>query len=144
MTNLFLPGKPQQASPCVRHACTICCFDTNMPLTLADLGRLTARGERIDDFSEPDEEEGFLRLRNTEDGHCHFLLPDGRCRVQTDKPEGCRLYPFIYDGDNDTVIRDGICPFNREFEPPPAIEAKVRELIARLDVEAAGRRASKR
>jgi Fe-S-cluster containining protein len=140
VTNLFLPGKPQQASPCVSNSCTLCCHDTNMPLTLADIERLTARGERLSDFSEPDEEdEGYLRLANTDEGNCTFLLPDGRCRVQADKPEGCRLYPFIYDADHDAVIRDGICPFNRQFEPPPDVERRVRELIARLEREAAAR-----
>jgi Fe-S-cluster containining protein len=115
-----------------------------MPLTLADLERLGARGYRIDDISEPDEEEGYLRLRNTPEGACVFLEADGRCRVQAVKPEGCRLYPFIYDEDNDSVIRDGICPFNREFAPPPDVEPSVRELIKRLSAEAEGRRRSAR
>ena len=140
MTNLFIPGKPQATSPCVKHTCTLCCHDTNMPLTLADMERLTARGERLDAFSQPDEEDiGYIRLRNTEKGACTFLAPDGRCRVQADKPEGCRLYPFIYDMDRDRVLRDSFCPFNKEFDAPPGTEQKVRALVARLEAEARAR-----
>lgn len=113
-----------------------------MPLTLADMERLTARGERLEDFSQPDEEDvGYVRLRNTDEGECHFLLADGRCRVQADKPEGCRLYPFIYNIDSDEVLRDSYCPFNRDFTPPPDVERRVRELISRLEHEAKGRAA---
>ena len=145
MTNLFLPGKPQATSPCVKHTCTLCCRDTNMPLTLADMERLTSRGERLEAFSQPDEEDqGYIRLVNTEKGECYFLAPDGRCRVQADKPEGCRLYPFIYDMDKDAVLRDSFCPFNREFEPPEGTERKVRDLVSRLEAEAAARVATGR
>ena len=139
MTNLFQIGPPRADSPCVKNACTFCCHETNMPLTLADLERLTALGYRRSEFSEPDEEEGYLRLRNTQDGACFFLSPEGRCRVQAVKPEGCRLYPFIYDEDEDRTIRDGLCPYNESFEPPPDVDARLRELISRLAREAAGR-----
>ena len=141
MTNLFKVGLPTAASPCTKHACTACCHDTNMPLTFLDIERLTSRGHALDAFSEPDEQEGYLRLRNTPEGNCFFLAPDGRCSVQADKPEGCRLYPFIYDEDHDAVIRDGFCPFNREFAPPEGVERSVRELIQRLEAEAGWRRA---
>ncbi len=144
MTNLFLPGSPQGSSPCVHNACTACCRDTNMPLTLADIERLTARGHRLADFTVQDLQEGYLRLANTKDGDCTFLARDGRCRVQADKPEGCRLYPFIYDEDNDKVIRDDFCPFNKQFDPPPGIERQVREVIGRMEAEAKARLASMR
>jgi hypothetical protein len=111
-----------------------------MPLTLADIERLTARGFAPADFAVKDDKEGYLRLRNSEEGACFFLDPSGRCSVQGAKPEGCRLYPFIYDEDADRVIRDSICPFNRDFEPPPGVEATLRELIGRLEREAAARR----
>lgn len=140
MSNLFLPGPPRPASPCVKHACTACCKDTNMPLTFVDLERLTSLGHKLDDFSEPDEEEGYLRLKNTPEGNCNFLAEDGRCKVQANKPEGCRLYPFIYDEDHDAVIRDGFCPFNREFAAPEGVERQVRELIQRLEAEASWRK----
>jgi uncharacterized protein len=141
VTNLFNPGPPTKASPCVANRCTVCCHDTNMPLTLGDLERITALGHRPDDFSQPDEAEGYLRLRNTKQGDCFFLEADGRCRVNATKPEGCRLYPFIYDEQDDRVVRDSICPFNGEFDPPPDVERKVRALIVKLDGEAKGRKA---
>ena len=142
MTNLFVLGPPGPASPCVKNACTLCCHETNMPLTLADIERLTALGHRMQEFSEPDEDEGYLRLHNTDEGACFFLAADGRCRVQESKPEGCRLYPFIYDEDEDKVIRDGICPYNEAFVPPADVERRVRELIGRLTHEARARHAA--
>jgi Fe-S-cluster containining protein len=142
VNNLFLPKAPGGASVCAKHACTFCCRDTNMPLTFLDLERLIALGHKPADFSEPDEQEGYLRLRNTPEGNCTFLSKEGRCSVQADKPEGCRLYPFIYDEDNDAVIRDGLCPFNREFFAPPGVERNVRELIQRLEAEAQWRKAA--
>jgi Fe-S-cluster containining protein len=136
VTNLFQIGPPRADSPCVKNACTFCCHETNMPLTLADLERLTALGYRREAFSEPDEDEGYLRLHNTDEGACYFLSPEGRCKVQGAKPEGCRFYPFIYDEDEDRVIRDGLCPYNESFVPPADVEARLRELIARLQREA--------
>ena len=144
MTNLYVPGPARADLPCIRNACTICCHDTNMPLSLADMERLTSFGHRLADFSELDEEEGYLRLRNTEEGACHFLDEKGRCSVQHAKPEGCRLYPFIYDEEDDRIVRDYICPFNREFEPPADVETRVRELVGRLEREAAARKAAAR
>jgi uncharacterized protein len=141
VTNLFVVGAPIPSNPCVRHACTLCCHDTNMPLSLADIERLTSLGHSLAAFAESDEEEGYLRLHNTEEGACFFLDAAGRCSVQSSKPEGCRLYPFIFDEEDDRVIRDEICPFNREFDPPPEVESKVRELVSRLTREAAARRA---
>jgi Fe-S-cluster containining protein len=140
VSNLFNIGPPTASSPCVANRCTVCCHDTNMPLTMADLERITSQGYALDDFSQPDTQEGYLRLRNTQQGACFFLEPDGRCRVQAVKPEGCRLYPFIYDEQNDRAVRDDICPFNGEFNPPPGVERQVRALIVKLEGEARARR----
>lgn len=138
MTNLFVIGPPA-ASPCVRNACTACCRDTNMPLTLADIDRLTAAGHRLGEFSVA-EADGWVRLRNLDDHRCFFLSAEGRCRVHDDKPEGCRLYPFILDEGSGRVFRDDFCPHRAQFRPPPGVEASVTELVGRLESEAARRR----
>jgi len=65
-----------------------------MPLTQRDVDRLVKLGYRVEEFAEL--RKGLLRLRNV-DGHCFFYDPSSRaCRVYEHRPEGCRLYPFIY------------------------------------------------
>lgn len=110
-----------------------------MPVTLADIERITARGFRLAEFT-VDEGDGWLRLRNLEDHRCTFLTDGGRCRIHDVKPEGCRLYPFIYDESNGHVIRDDFCPHREEFTPPAGVRARVEELVRRLEGEAAARR----
>jgi hypothetical protein len=109
-----------------------------MPLTLADIERITSQGYGLAEFTVPSD-DGTLRLRNTDDGDCYFLDPSGRCSANAFKPEGCRLYPFIYDESARRVVRDDYCPFTREFEPPSDVEGKVRELVGRIETEARGR-----
>lgn len=146
MTNLFTPGAPRSDIPCIRNNCTKCCHETQMPLTFADIDRLTALGNRLNEFSVNDA-DGSIRLRNVADGSCFFLEKNGRCRVNDTKPEGCRLYPFIWDEGARKTIRDDYCPYTAEFLPPPDVDAKVRELVGRLETESRGRlspRSSKR
>ncbi len=115
-----------------------------MPLSLGDIGRLSALGHRQSDFAEEPDEEGYVRLHNKEEGSCFFLDEGGRCRVQEVKPEGCRLYPFIFDEAADKVVRDDVCPFNGDFSPPADVETRLRQLISRLETEAVTRRAQTR
>ena len=79
-------------NPCLDHDCHICCLDTRMTLTEADVARLEAAGHRDFCFVNDDHD---LQLLNVE-GHCLFLV-DRRCSVRDDRPEGCRLYPMILD-----------------------------------------------
>ncbi|MCX8205304.1 MAG: YkgJ family cysteine cluster protein [Candidatus Nezhaarchaeota archaeon] len=74
--------------------CGACCINTEMPLTRGDARRLEGLGYRVEEFAEL--RRGLLRLRNV-DGHCFFYDPSSRrCKVYSHRPEGCRLYPFIY------------------------------------------------
>ncbi len=110
-----------------------------MPLTLGDIDRLTARGHRLAGFSLT-VGDGWVLLRNLEDHRCSFLTREGRCQVQDEKPEGCRLYPFILDEGSGRVFRDDLCPHRAEFEPPAGFEDNVLELVGRMEREAAARR----
>ena len=101
-------------SPCLRNACHICCLDTRMTLTEADVGRLEAVGQRGFYFVNDDHD---LQLLNV-DGHCIFLV-GGRCSVHDDRPEGCRLYPLILDVGHNQVVRDTFCPHRDEFAVNP-------------------------
>ena len=125
-------------SPCLGNACHICCLDTRMTLTEADVGRLEAAGQRGFYFVYDDHD---LQLLNV-DGHCIFLV-EGRCSVHDDRPEGCRLYPLILDLSVDRVVLDTICPWARDFTFTREDEVQLRRSV--VDEEREGRlRAAKR
>jgi len=125
-------------SPCIRRGCHICCLETRMTLTEADVARLETAGQRDFFFVNDDHD---LQLLNV-DGHCIFLV-DGLCSVRDDRPEGCRLYPLILDLSVDRVILDSVCPWAREFTFSEQDEVQLRRSV--LDEESEGRiRASRR
>jgi len=97
-------------NPCFAHDCHACCLNTRMTLTEADVARLEAVGHGDFCFVNDDRD---LQLIN-EGGHCIFLV-DGRCSVHDDRPEGCRLYPLIFDLSVDRVVLDAFCPWAKEF-----------------------------
>ncbi|HET7540851.1 MAG TPA: YkgJ family cysteine cluster protein [Polyangiaceae bacterium] len=94
--------------------CGNCCRDLRVPLTTADVRRLTDATARpaaqfvawlpsreVDLIGEP----GSLVLLEHEAGHalmvlaqhdqaCVFLGPDERCAVYAARPGNCRVYPF--------------------------------------------------
>jgi hypothetical protein len=99
-----------------------------MPLRLADVARLAARGHAVRDFAR--EDGGWLVLAN-EGGACVFLR-DGRCSVYDDRPEGCRLYPLVYEEDAGPAM-DELCPWRNEFaqgvQERRRLDALVRVLV---------------
>ena len=104
---------------CRSHACAACCYDTEMPISEEDAGRLQALGHVRDAFSQVDA-DGILTLRNVPhaDGsgrsHCYFLKNE-LCSVYAQRPAGCRIYPFVLDATARRVVRDVDCPWRREF-----------------------------
>lgn len=117
-------------SPCVQHACRKCCFDTQMPLTAADIERLeTVRGRGRASFTVVDG-DGPPRLAN-EDGHCVFLGEAG-CTVYDSRPAGCRLYPLVFDPDANRGVLDEDCPHTRSFRVRPRDRAALAGLVDHL------------
>lgn len=116
-----------------------------MPLTEADAARLEALGHRRGDFSFVGE-DGVLYLRTVAPpvegaaGRPCYFLKDGRCSAYADRPEGCRIYPFVLQAEDGRVARDEDCPWRREFPRDPALERRLRRVVARLESESARRR----
>lgn len=98
------------ANPCLAHGCSVCCHDTAMPLREADAARLRSLGHDPARFARV--EDGWLLLRN-EGGQCVFLR-DGACTVYDGRPEGCRLYPLVWEEDVGPTT-DELCPWRDEF-----------------------------
>ncbi|MBI2078264.1 MAG: YkgJ family cysteine cluster protein [Euryarchaeota archaeon] len=131
---LALPGLP-----CVAHGCSKCCYETEMPLTEADIARIEALGHRRDDFCALDD-ESVPQLRNDE-GHCVFLGPTGACGIYDHRPAGCRLYPLVWDRDSGDVTLDDFCPFHDEFPVAPDKRAELVRVLRTIEAEARDRKA---
>lgn len=125
-------------APCLTHGCRLCCYHTEMPLTEADIARIERLGHVRDDFCELDEDR-VPQLKNDGD-HCVFLDAQGRCGIYEHRPEGCRLYPLVWDRDARRVVRDDFCPWHREFPIDRDKQAAVVRVLRTLEREAQQRK----
>ncbi|MHA1686019.1 MAG: YkgJ family cysteine cluster protein [Candidatus Heimdallarchaeaceae archaeon] len=91
--------------------CSKCCYETEMPLTQDDVARIVSLGYDIKDFAR--KLNGLFVLKNI-NGHC-FFLKNNKCSIYNFRPLGCKLYPLVYDVNNNTVKIDPDCPHNEEF-----------------------------
>lgn len=121
-------------APCLERGCHACCMDTEMPLTEEDLGRLLATGRAPEEVSVT-AADGALRLRNSGDGRCAVLGPDGRCSAYEARPEGCTLYPLVLDEASGDVVVDQVCPHAGAVEHSRRDEDRVRALLVRIERE---------
>ncbi len=123
---LLAVSPPTDHTPCQRHRCTACCWHTEMPLTEEDLRRLQAAGHS--GFSRA--VDGWQQLQLAPQGHCVFL-GQGGCTIYDDRPEGCRLYPVVFDPAVGAVL-DEDCPYPEEFPMADAQREQVAALVERL------------
>jgi uncharacterized protein len=120
--------------------CGICCTETEMLLSKKDITLLEKQGFRKEYFAKFDR-QGFAQLRNL-DGYCVFYDRDKqRCKIYTNRPAGCRVYPVILDEETG-IILDNICP---ETETINEVEKslkgrKVIKLLDKIDSEALARK----
>ncbi len=128
-------GKLSDGSPCLRHHCVACCIETEMPLTDDDLKDIEKLGFKREDFTV--KAEGENRLKN-KGGQC-FFLEEGRCRIYECRPQGCRMYPLIYDVDLHKFVFDSVCPHSAEFKTTREDKDSLKHLIRKLEREAAKR-----
>ncbi len=118
-------GSIQDGSSCQENGCFICCLETSMPLSQADIDRLSGLG--YTDFTVVVDNERRLRNLNW----ACFFLEDYGCRVYEDRPEGCRLYPLIL-GNGGAIGLDGDCLQADEFTYTGDDVSNLRELINRI------------
>jgi hypothetical protein len=98
--------------PCVIHGCVKCCIETRMPLSRSDIERISRQGYRFKDFVLKRKRERFLRNSK---GRCVFLGEDS-CKIYSFRPEGCRLYPLVYNENNGKAVVHDLCPYGHEFK----------------------------
>ena len=102
-----------------------------MPLTSEDIRRISSLGFKIEDFAVKIGKEWRLKNRNRK---CYFLTENG-CKIYDFRPEGCRLYPLVYDEESGKPILDELCPYREEFKPEKSDFEKLLKLIERLAAE---------
>jgi Fe-S-cluster containining protein len=83
-----------------------------MQLTSIDIERISKRGYKFKDFVVKN--RGELNLKN-HNNKCVFLRDNG-CTIYWYRPEGCRLYPLIYNYNSQIGEIDDFCPYNHEFQ----------------------------
>ncbi len=98
--------------PCTIHNCVKCCIETRMPLSRFDIERISRQGNRFKDFVVKRRKE--RRLKNS-NGRCVFLGDNG-CIIYSFRPEGCRLYPLVYNENNRNAVVHDLCPYGHEFK----------------------------
>lgn len=102
-----------------------------MPLTIRDIRRIVKKGFNSKNFIL--RKEGERHLRNVE-GSC-FFLKNGKCKIYSIRPEGCRLYPLVYDATENRVIIDQSCPYSEKFKIKQERSKQLRELVKRIKRE---------
>ena len=98
--------------PCMIHNCVECCIETRMPLSRIDIKRISRQGYKLKDFVVKRKRE--RRLKNS-NGRCVFLGDNG-CKIYSFRPEGCRLYPLVYNENNGKAVVHDLCPYGHEFK----------------------------
>lgn len=119
--------------------CGVCCINTEMLLSNQDIKRLTEKGYPKEHFVQTDE-DGYAQLRNIH-GHCIFYdMAKRRCIVYEDRPEGCQIYPVIFDEERG-IILDGECNATETITDEEKQEKgkKVVALLERIDKQARSR-----
>lgn len=118
-------------SPCIRYECIQCCIETEMPLSKEDIEHIGRSGFDYSYFVV--NRDGWLQLRKY-DGRCAFN--DGQeCLIHENRPEGCRIYPVVYDEDKNSATLDEDCLHRDEFEITKIDEEMVSSLLMKLKDE---------
>jgi hypothetical protein len=99
-----------------------------MPLSREDISRLSAAIGHRNFYHVID---GMPTLKNR-NGRCVFLDDAGRCTVYSIRPEGCRLYPVIFDVDDERPVLDELCPHRNDFSITDAQARALTRLINTL------------
>jgi len=88
-----------------------CCINTSMLLSNIDIENIEQIGYNRYYFTRS--KKGWLKLKN-KDGKCVFH--NGKiCLVYQNRPEGCELYPLIFNKESNSAVVDEDCPYGDNF-----------------------------
>ena len=118
-------------SCCRENKCIKCCLETVMPISYKDIERIKKLGFDTNYFVTT--QDGWLQLKN-QNGKCVFH--NGiTCSIYEDRPNGCRLYPVIYDKDKKHAVFDKDCPHRDKFHISKSNTKKLYDLVLKLESE---------
>jgi len=116
---------------CIKNNCIKCCNQTSMILSNKDIEKIHKAGYKINFFVR--ENKGYLKLKNI-NGRCVFH--NGQfCMIYKYRPEGCKIYPLIYDIGLNCAIVDNLCPYRYEFKFKNEDNMKLLDLISKIKSE---------
>jgi len=99
-----------------------------MPLTRIDIKRISKLGYRSKDFIIRRKRERYLKNLN---GKC-FFLGDNGCRIYSSRPDGCRLYPLVYDENTGQAVIHDFCQYGNMFKASRDDVENLHSLIKKL------------
>lgn len=103
-----------------------------MELSKEDIKRLEEMGYCRREFTVRGQ-DGVSRLRNVK-GWCYFYdAAESKCRIYTNRPLGCYIYPLMYLADDHTIIIDKLCPMGASISEHE-LRTKGRILIKLLRI----------
>jgi len=102
-----------------------------MVLTYRDIENIQKRGYDRKFFVL--EQNGWLQLKNYQ-GRCVFHNGT-QCIIYFQRPEGCTLYPVVYNKDNNSAILDSECPQQHRFLLSKIKSQQLHRLISILQKE---------
>jgi Fe-S-cluster containining protein len=110
---------------CQKTNCFLCCKNTNMHLTHHDIEEIERYNYHTFYHESPD---GWIQLNNHKD---RCIFHDGtKCTIYTIRPQGCRLYPLVFNIDDHQPTYDSICPHPECF---PITREKTQEMQTLID-----------
>ena len=124
------PVIAEMKKKCLQWACIRCCLNTEIPLSISDITRIEGLG--FENFFIVNR-DGMRQLKNSM-GRCVFHNGQ-RCTIYSDRPEGCRLYPAIFDADKAKMVLDRHCPHHAKFQSTPHVSWQVIRLVQKLEAE---------
>jgi Fe-S-cluster containining protein len=125
---------------CLETSCLQCCTHTNMLLSYQDIEKIKNLG--YDDAFFMTKHQGWLQLKNM-DGRCVFHNGT-TCSIYLERPEGCTLYPVVYDSTHKVAILDSECPKKNCFSLSKLKVEQLYALVSRLEAERNQRKHSRK
>ena len=118
-------------SCCMDYKCIQCCLESEMLLSNEDIERIKGLEFAPEFFIT--KRDGRLQLMNY-NGRCVFHNGIG-CSIYENRPEGCKLYPIIYDKEKNCAVLDEDCPYRDKFEISKTSIRKISALVLKLEYE---------
>ncbi|MHA1448360.1 MAG: YkgJ family cysteine cluster protein [Candidatus Hodarchaeales archaeon] len=128
-----MPQKFASGQVCQDNSCHSCCIETEMPLTEADVRRIS-KARAISPSVFTIKKDQLTVLRNEAHGgirKCFFLNDSGKCSIYSIRPSGCKIYPVIWNLDEKVAEIHDFCPHGAKFADQLKISADIVEELVK-------------